>query len=148
MLKNIPTFLIVDDDATMARLLAKVTERAFGGELRVESIIDPHTALKRIEQGGVDILLTDLEMPGIDGIDILKYAKRRNAYTQVIVLTGNSSDQALLTALECGANDYLLKPVDQLALVDLLRQTCQRRLRWQRALVDTWQKQKQACASE
>lgn len=146
--RSASTLLIVDDDPAMVRLLSTFTARAFGDDMHIETATDPQAALERIDQGGIDILLTDLDMPEVGGIDVLKSAKRRNACTQVIVLTGHSSGQALLSALELGASDYVLKPVDQETLLSLLRQAHRRRLRWQQALVATWQQKKYACATE
>lgn len=147
-LTNSSTLLIVDDDPDMVRMLTKTTEHTFGDLMRVQSATDPELARQRINSGGIDILLTDLEMPQCDGIELLRYAKCRNAYTQVIFLTGHSSHQALLTALESGATDYVLKPVNDQSLLGLLKEAHQRRIRWQQALLTTWQQQKHAHAVE
>lgn len=140
---NRSTLLLVDDDPSILRLLEKVIENSFSAEVSVESLDDPEAALVRIDQGGVDVLLTDLEMPGINGLELLRSAKRRNAHSQVLLLTGHSSQQALLDALELGASDYLLKPVDQQQLLELVGQALSRLRRWKQALAATWQQNKQ-----
>ena len=136
-LASTTNLLIIDDDQSMVRLLGTLIQRALGDEITVETLTDPSDALSYLDQGGVDILLTDLDMPGISGLELMHAAKRRNNTTQVLFMTGESSGDALLQALEGGATDYLLKPVDHDLLVDLLRQAHQRHGRWRKALVDT-----------
>jgi DNA-binding NtrC family response regulator len=133
-----PKLLLVDDDPDMLRLLTSVISCAADVDFDVESLTDPVNARTRIEQGGVDILVTDLEMPGVNGLELLQCAKSRNAATQVLLMTGHSTQESLLAALEHGASDYLLKPVNQLELLALLRHTYERQQRWKQALLGTW----------
>ena len=129
--------LLVDDDPSIVRLLSTVISDALGGEIQIESLTDPAEALDCIDQGGIDILLTDLDMPHIDGLDLLRAAKRRNSSTQVLFITGQSSGDALMKALDDGATDYLLKPVDHSVLVELVSQAHHRHRRWRTALIET-----------
>ena len=140
--KHLSTLLLVDDDPSMVRLLAKVIERSMGDQIEVETLTDPVEALSRIEAGGVEILLTDLEMPRVNGLDLLRTAKSRNPYIQVLLLTGHSTRDALLEALEMGATDYLLKPADQQELLELVGQAYGRLQRWQLVLAETWRKKR------
>jgi DNA-binding NtrC family response regulator len=130
--------LLVDDDPSMVRLLTRVIDRSFGEEIELQSLIDPTKARDAIERDLIDILITDLEMPGINGLGLLRCAKRRNALTQVLFMTGHSSLDALGDALELGATDYLLKPLDQAELVKLLEQAQNRVRRWRQALAGTF----------
>lgn len=129
--------LLVDDDPSMVRLLARIIERSFGQDMEMQSLTDPSQAREAIERGLIDILLTDLEMPGVDGLELLRCAKRRNALTQVLFITGQSSLDALSDALESGATDYLLKPIDQAQFVTLLGEAQERVQRWRQALAGT-----------
>ncbi len=131
--------LLVDDDPSMLRLLAKVIDRSFGGKIELHSLTDPAKARDVIERDLIDILVTDLDMPGINGLGLLRCAKRKNALTQVLFVTGQSSVDALSDALELGATDYLLKPLDQTQLVELLDQAQKRVERWRQALAGTLQ---------
>lgn len=140
--------LVVDDDPAILRLLEKVIASSFSEQFNVETCLDAVEARKKIEQWGIDILLTDLEMPGVSGLDLLRSAKNRNAHCQVLLLTGHSSHQALLEAMELGASDYLLKPFEQAELLDLLGQAYSRLQRWKMALLATWKQQKQKVAAE
>lgn len=130
--------LLVDDDPAMVRLLAKIIDRSFGSKMEMQSLTDATQAQAAIENGLIDILVTDLEMPGINGLRLLRCAKRRNALTQVLLLTGHSSLDSLTDALELGASDYLLKPFDQAELVVLLEQAEERVERWRQALAGTF----------
>ena len=130
--------VLVDDDVDMLRLLTKVIDGSFAEQIEIESLTDPNEARIRLQDGGVDILVTDLEMPGISGLELLRCAKSRNATTQVLLITGHSTRGALLNALEFGATDYLLKPVDRTELVELIQETLDRQQRWRQALLGTW----------
>jgi two-component system response regulator YesN len=117
--------------------MVAVIERALGDAINVESLINPNAARERLNEGGVDILLTDLQMPRVDGRDLLCWAKRRNPSTQVLLLANAFSHDEVLHALQMGAIDYLLKPVDQKELVELIAQAHQRRQ--QQELASEWQ---------
>jgi len=130
--------LLVDDDPSMARLLAKIIERSFGDRLVLHALTDPKQARQWIEDNVVDILVTDLEMPGVNGLELLRCAKRKNPCTQVLFVTGNSTLDALTDALELGASDYLLKPLDQSELVALVEDAEKRLRRWREALAGTF----------
>lgn len=136
-IKRPTNMLLVDDDPSMVRLLTKVITRQFEGEIELTSLVDPREARERIEQEVVEILITDLEMPGMNGLELLRCAKRRNACTQVLFMTGHSTLTALTDALELGATDYLLKPLDQDQLIKLVTDAQERLVRWRAALADT-----------
>ncbi|MEO2020146.1 MAG: response regulator [Fuerstiella sp.] len=143
-----PTLLLVDNDPDMIRLVTSVISCAADVDFEVESLTDPVAARERIEDGGVDVLVTDLEMPGVNGLELLRCAKRRSPATQVLFMTGHSTQGTLLDALELGASDYLLKPVNQLELLQLLRHAHERQRRWKQALLGTWRgKKAQASAT-
>ena len=141
---KISNLLLIDDDPSMVRLLETVIGRSCGDKVAIESQVAPVVARERLEEGVFDILLTDLEMPDVDGIELLRFAKKRNASTQVLFLTGNSCHEALLEALEQGAADYLLKPVDHDLLKELVTQAYERNQRWKQALAETWRQRRQA----
>lgn len=141
------TLLLVDDDPSIVRLLSRILERSFGDEIVIQSLTDPTEARSRILEGGVDILVTDLEMPKVNGLELLRCAKQRNASTQALFFTAHSSREALLEAIETGATDYLLKPVDQEQLIELIRQALSRLQRWNLALAETWRQRREQPAA-
>jgi len=135
---NHPTnLLLVDDDPSMVRLLTKIIERSFGNRMELHSLTDPKEARHWIEDNVVDILVTDLEMPGVNGLELLRCAKRRNPSAQVLFVTGHSTLDALTDTLELGATDYLLKPLDQTELIGLIEDAEKRLRRWKEALAGT-----------
>ena len=131
------TLLLVDDDPSMVRLLAKIIDRSFGNRVQLHSLTDPKEARQWIEQNLVDILVTDLEMPGVNGLELLRWVKRKNPCAQVLFITGHSTLEALTDALELGATDYLLKPLDQTELIALIEDAERRLWRWRGALAGT-----------
>ncbi|MEX2118819.1 MAG: response regulator [Pirellulales bacterium] len=131
--------LVIDDDPAMVRLLTLVIERNLGDRMVVYGLSDPDEARRWLDQNCCDILISDLQMPGIDGLDMLRFAKRRNAWTQVIFITGHSTWDKIAEAVEYGASDYLLKPIDHHDLVTLLNQQYVRCARWQTAVLGTLQ---------
>lgn len=138
--------VVVDDDPQMTRIFMAALRTGFGETLAAEAFNDAASALARIEAGQVDVVVTDLDMPAWNGLQILRLAKQRNASTQVIVATGKSSHGALLEALELGAADYLVKPVDRTALIEVVQQATRRVERWRRALAETWNVDRGAAA--
>ena len=136
-LKHSTKLLMVDDDPIMVRLLAKVIERAFGNRIELHCLTDAAEARCCIQQGLFDILLTDLEMPGVSGLELLRWMRRKNPAAQVLFITGHSTLESLTDALELGATDYLLKPVDQAELIHLLQDADHRLRRWRNAFSGT-----------
>jgi two-component system response regulator YesN len=129
--------LLVDDDSSMVRLLERVLLRSLGDRAELHALTDPKQARQWIEDNIVDILITDLEMPGVNGLELLRCVKRKNACAQVLFMTGNSTLGALTDALELGATDYLLKPFDQEELIKLIDDAEKRLRRWRLALAGT-----------
>jgi two-component system response regulator YesN len=129
--------LLVDDDPSMVRLLAQIIDRSFGDHIQLHSLTDPKEARQWIEHNLADILVTDLEMPGVNGLELLRCTKRKNPCAQVLFVTGHSTLEALTDALELGATDYLLKPLDQGELITLIEDAEKRLRRWREALAGT-----------
>ena len=76
-------------------------------------------------------------MPSINGLELIRCAKQINPGAQVFLVTGHSTLGAVTDALELGAADYLLKPVDQLELIELIKDAGKRLRRWRAALAST-----------
>ena len=134
--------LIVDDDVQILRLVEKVLKRSLGDVISIESVSCVEDAINRIDRGDVELLVTDLEMPGVSGLELLKRAKQQKPCTQVVLMTGSCNSDALLDALEMGASDYLVKPVDFQMLDQLVCESVQRLARWKQAFRETWTKKR------
>lgn len=99
--------LVVDDEAGITEILSEVLQNK---GYNVNSFQDPEKALKEIQSKTYDIVLTDLKMPKVDGIQIAKAAKKKSAETEVIVITGYASLESAIKALKQNVYDYLFKP--------------------------------------
>ena len=141
------SLLLVDDDPSILRLLTTLIERSFRDQIELKSLTEAKDARSWIEQNVVDVLVTDLEMPEVNGLELLRCAKRRNACTQVLFITGNSTFDALTDALELGATDYLLKPLDQNEVVELIDDAMRRQRRWATAMAGTLAAQREHAAA-
>lgn len=126
--------VILDDDAGIVRLVKTILRGAFGNELELYDFTDQIEAQKWISANCCDLLISDIEMPEISGQDMLIFAKQRNAWTQVVFLTGQSSWMHVTQAVENGASDFLLKPIQRAELCNIVQQHIERAARWQTAL--------------
>src|SRR5262245_13911678 len=106
--------LIVEDDAHIAELL-RLHLRDEGYE--VVHAADGDTGLRLLESGGWDLLVLDLMLPGVDGLEICRRARAMARYTPIIVTSARSSEVHRIIGLELGADDYLAKPFSVLELV-------------------------------
>lgn len=129
--------LVVDDDTSMTALVQRHLELAFSETIEVTAMSDPNAAIDWIESNCCDIVISDIEMPRISGLDILRSTKRQNAWTQVVFLTGASTWERIAEAIEQGASDYLLKPINQEELISVVSSLAERILRWRAALRDS-----------
>ena len=99
--------LLVDDEEIIRRTLRRdIEEMGYG----VTALADGESALAALEERYFDLVLTDLRMEGISGIEVLQGAKARSPEIGVIILTGFGDISSVITALRNGADDYLLKP--------------------------------------
>ena len=76
-------------------------------------------------------------MPGLNGLQLLRFAKRKNVWTQVVVVTGHSQMEVLSDAMDLGASDYLVKPLDPAELEQSLCEAFSRFHRWRQSLAKT-----------
>jgi PAS domain S-box-containing protein len=110
---NTNRILLVDDEPDILRVLS-ISLKADGYE--VTSAQNGKQALQIYNEQLHDIVITDVRMPGLDGIDVLKAVKKINAETEVIIITGHGDIDAAIEALQNGASDFINKPVQDRAL--------------------------------
>ncbi len=99
--------LVVDDEAAIRDLLAKTLALA---EYDVDLAPDGRVALERLRMIPYDLLITDLKMPGVDGLAVIREARRLKADIPVIIITGFSTEASAIEAVNLGVSGYLTKP--------------------------------------
>ena len=111
---NNPFILLVDDELPFVETMTKrLTKR----ELRVISAYSGSEALECLSKNrNVDVVILDVKMPGMDGIETLKELKKKFPLTEVIMLTAHATIETAIDGMKMGAFDYLMKPcnIDQL----------------------------------
>jgi DNA-binding NtrC family response regulator len=117
--------LVVDDDSRFAGILRRVLASEDLGEVDASSSAEE--ALRRLRDAAFDVIVTDLRMPGMSGLDLLAEIRRVAPGTDVILMTAFADVATAREALKRGAMDYLVKPFDNSELVSLLSQAKARR---------------------
>lgn len=105
--------LLVDDEVDFVNTLA---QRLKMRDLNVSCVYDGEQGLSRIKQEEPDVLVLDLKMPGLQGMDVLREVRKTNPNMQVIILTGHGTEKDEEEAKRIGGFDFLRKPAD----IDLL----------------------------
>lgn len=101
--------LLVDDEE---EFVSALSERLMLRGIEVETALDGEEALARMSDKPSDVVILDVMMPGLSGLEVLKRIKGSHAQTQVILLTGQGSTKEGIEGMRLGAFDYLIKPVD------------------------------------
>jgi DNA-binding NtrC family response regulator len=115
--------LVVDDDTGVRKLLAKVAELEGNDCITAES---GEEALALVEGEGFDLLVTDKNMPGMDGIELIRLCRELRPEMPALVITAYGSAGSAMAAASQGVVDYILKPIDLTTLRTRLRRALQR----------------------
>ena len=109
-----PTILVADDDAILLRAYARVlTTNGY----RVETAADGQSALDAFQKRRFDVILSDIDMPGLSGIELLEAVRAHDLDVPIVLVTGTPEVDSTIRAIEHGALRYLVKPVETAALV-------------------------------
>jgi excisionase family DNA binding protein len=100
--------LVVDDEASIRDLLLKTL--SLNDEYDVDVAPDGRTALERMRLYPYDLLIVDLKMPGIDGLQVIRESRRYKSDLRVIIITGFSTESSAIDAVNLGVSGYLTKP--------------------------------------
>lgn len=100
--------LWVDDDPVFLKLVSSALKKEMDTD--IETVNSGKEALERMKENPADLLFTDLKMPQMPGMELLSETKRRFPSTEVIVVTGQASIDDAVSAMKCGAFDFLVKP--------------------------------------
>ena len=115
MSKNL-RFLVVDDFSTMRRIVKNLLNDL--GYANVAEADDGNTALPMLQTGGFDFLVTDWNMPGMPGLDLLKAVRAdpKLAKMPVLMLTAEAKREQIIEAAQAGVNGYVIKPFTAITL--------------------------------
>jgi excisionase family DNA binding protein len=102
-----PRILVVDDEQAVRDLLVKALSEE---DWDVDTAPDGPTAIECMRGTEYDLLITDLRMPGMDGLSVIREARRKSLDMPVIVVTGNSTEASAIEAINLGVTGYLTKP--------------------------------------
>jgi DNA-binding NtrC family response regulator len=107
---KIPTkVLLVDDEKDFIEMLSLRLEEV--GE-KITVAYSGQEALDALEKDDIDVVILDIKMPGMDGIEVLREIKKKFPLVEVIMLTGHGSTETAVEGMKLGAFDYLMKPAD------------------------------------
>jgi len=120
---NLPKVLLIDDEESNVRVLSK--------SLQVDGYpvvfaLSGEEGIAVFERESPQIILTDIKMPGMNGLEVLKIVKAKQPDTEVIIITGHGDVDAALEALHCGASDFISKPIRDQALSIALKRACEK----------------------
>lgn len=117
--------LLVDDEEDFLKTLIK---RLGKRGVNAEGAVNGEEALMILDRNPVDVVVLDVRMPGMDGIEVLREIKKKYPLIEVVMLTGHASMEVAIEGMEIGAFDYLMKPVDIDELVYKLQDAYKKKL--------------------
>lgn len=116
-MEKIHRVMVLDDEPIVCERLSSTLEKS---NIEVETFTSPNEAIKRIAEEFFPVLITDLKMKELDGIEILKVVQKISSQTKVIIITGFATVEKAKEALKIGAYDFIAKPFKLSQLRDLV----------------------------
>jgi DNA-binding NtrC family response regulator len=116
--------LVVDDEPDFLETLVKRFKRRKVDAVGVSSGVE---AMQLLEQEHFDVVILDIRMPGMDGIETLREIKRKRPLMEVILLTGHASVESGVQGMQLGAFDYVMKPAEFEDILEKVRQAFERK---------------------
>ncbi|MGA2028202.1 MAG: response regulator [Syntrophobacteraceae bacterium] len=120
-----PKVLIVDDEQDF---LETIVKRLLKRRVDVTGVDSGREAVRILQEQSFDVVILDVRMPGMDGIETLKEIKKRSPLTEVIMLTGHGSIKSGIKGMELGAFDYVIKPAEFDELFEKVNQAAERKM--------------------
>ena len=117
--------LVVDNETEFASTLA---ERLRLRKIEAKSVYSGAEALEAVTRSVPDVMILDMQMPDMTGLEVLARVKAIDPTIEVILLTGHGSFEAGITGMELGAFDYIVKPVDLIQLMEKIAEAYKKRL--------------------
>ncbi|KGE20223.1 response regulator [Paenibacillus wynnii] len=129
---NIKTILIVDDEPRTRQGIKQTLEVWAAGSYRIETANNGVEALELLQHEVIHLLITDVRMPEVSGLDLIRSLNRHARRPQIIVISGYAEFQYVQQALQLGAVNYLLKPLDKKELLEVVVEALKREEEQQR----------------
>ena len=117
--------MIVDDEIDF---LETIVKRLKTRGIDVAGVESGYKALEVLDDSSPDVIILDVKMPGMDGIETLREIKKKKPLTELIMLTGHASVESGIQGMQLGAFDYVMKPVALDELLEKVRQAYERKL--------------------
>lgn len=117
--------LVVDNEREFASTLA---ERMRLRHIVAESVYSGEDAMEAVSSFMPDVMILDVQMPDMSGLDVLSQVKAIDPTIEVILLTGHGSFEAGITGMELGAFDYIVKPIDLILLMEKITEASKKKL--------------------
>jgi DNA-binding NtrC family response regulator len=136
--------LFVDDDRDF---LDTLVERLRMRQIKVDGVLSGEAALEYVDTKKVDVVILEVRMPEMSGIEILKEIKKRNALIEVIMLSGHANMEVAIESMELDAFDYLLKPIEIDALLYKIQDAGQKKF-IQEKKIECREKEMRNCHTE
>ena len=126
--KNINVLILDDEESILSSLRRLLEDKGYN----VVTYSDPAAAIEYMRNNLVHIALIDITMPNIDGFSALSMIKDVNGLTQIIMMSAYATTDRVIASLENGANDFLLKPFNNLEhVVSIVEESEKKIIRWQ-----------------
>ncbi len=116
--------LVVDDEEDFLETLVNRLNRR---GMSAQGALSGREALKMMEEKEFDVVVLDVRMPGMDGLEVLREVKNRWPFVEVILLTGHGSVESGIEGMRLGAFDYVMKPADLEVLLEKIHQAHERK---------------------
>ena len=130
----IANVLLVDDEVPFVETM---TKRLNKRDLQVSTAFSGAEALEKLgKDSHVEVVILDVKMPGMDGIETLREIKRRHPLVEVVMLTGHATVETAIEGMKLGAFDYLMKPCDMDVLISKVGGAASRRREQENKIVE------------
>jgi DNA-binding NtrC family response regulator len=128
-----PLILLVDDEVPFVETM---TKRLNKRQLMVLPAYSGREALEELENNAVDVVILDVKMPGMDGIETLREIKKAHPLVEVIMLTGHATVETAVEGMRLGAFDYLMKPCEIEELLAKVREAKEKKSEHEQKIID------------
>ncbi|HUT11313.1 MAG TPA: response regulator [Thermoguttaceae bacterium] len=116
--------LLVDDEEKVLNVYKTLLEELGMTALTADNGLD---ALKILDEHPIDVVVLDVKMPGVDGVEVLRHARQKHPLVEVIMLTDHASMESAVEGLKLGAFDYVTKPCEISDLMEKVNEACARK---------------------